>query len=235
MKLSLTTIPLALVLLSASALAGPMADFESGFRTTYASYRTALFATNSGDADKSKRALSDFDNSWRDLVSRNGSAPPPQYEDDAAWGATLKDVSEAIDKARQLADSGKLPQSHDTLELVRDAIGDLHRRNGIVLFSDRMNAYHARMEHVIGLSAGDAAAPQLLAEQAAVLAYLAEDMLETPPVEAKGNAAFDDLAKALTASVAALQTAARSGDAGAIKAAVSGLKMPYAKLFLKFG
>ena len=30
-----------------------------------------------------------------------------------------------------------------------DEIGDLHARNGIIGFSDRMNAYHARMEEVL--------------------------------------------------------------------------------------
>ncbi|MDP2731799.1 MAG: hypothetical protein Q8O63_01605 [Hoeflea sp.] len=235
MKLSLTTLPLALVFLASTAFAGPVADFETGFRDTYASYRMALFATNSGDPDKSTRAIGDFDSRWRDLVSQNGSAPPPHYADDPAWEETLAGVSDAIAKARQMADDGQFAQSHDVLEHIRGAIGALHSRNGIETFSDRMNAYHAQMERVIGLPAQDEAARQLVREQAAVLAYLVDDMLETPPPEAAGNAEFDTLAQAVKASVAAVQTAARNGDAEAIKAATSGLKVPYSKLFLKFG
>jgi len=233
MKLSLSA--LALVVLSSAAFAGPMADFETGFRNTYAGYRMALFATNSGDPDKSKRAIGDFETSWRALVSQNGSAPPPQYEDDPAWGATLAGISEAIGKARQLAGEGELAQSHEALEHIRDAIGELHTRNGIETFSDRMNAYHAKMEHVLGMPAAADNSVQGFVEEAAVLAYLAQDMLNAPPPEARDNMEFAKLADAVTASVTAFQTAARSGDAEAIKAAVSGLKVPYSKLFLKFG
>ena len=234
-KLSLTAMPLALFVLCASALAGPMADFETGFRDIYASYRKALFATNSGDAEKSRRAIGDFASRWRDLVDKNASTPPPHYEDDPEWGSTLAGVSEAVGRASQLAEEGKLAQSHEVLEHIRDAIGDLHGRNGIETFSDRMNAYHAKMEQVIGMPADDENGRQRIVEQAAVLAYLADDMLQAPPAEALGNAEFGALAGAVKASVAALQTAARNGDTGAIKAAVSGLKMPYSKLFLKFG
>jgi hypothetical protein len=236
MKRSLTAISLIVALASSSsAFAGPMADFETGFRDTYASYRMALFATNSGDAGKSKHAIGEFDTRWRDLVSQNGSAPPPQYADDPAWGKTLAEVSDAIGTARQLTEEGKLPHAHEVLEHVRAAIGDLHTRNGIVMFSDRMNAYHARMEHLIGMPVADAGGKQQILEQSAVLTYLTEEMLKAPPVEARGNPEFEKLAEAVRASVSALQTAARSGDEGAIKTAVSGLKMPYSKLFLKFG
>jgi soluble cytochrome b562 len=235
MKRTLTSLTLTLALATSAALAGPMADFETGFRTTYASYRMALFATNTGDADKSKHAIGEFDTRWRDLVSQSLSSPPPQYEDDPQWGTTLTEVTDAIATARQLSEEGKLPHAHEVLEHIRDAIGELHTRNGIVLFSDRMNAYHAKMEQVIETAADTEGSGQQLLEQAAVLAYLAEDMLKTPPAEASGNAEFDKLADGVKASVAELQAAARSGDAAAIKAAVSGVKMPYAKFFLKFG
>ena len=36
-------------------------------------------------------------------------------------------------------------------------------------------------------------------------------------------------------AVRAFEAAARAGDAAAMKAAISGLKKPYSKLFLKFG
>ena len=236
MKHALTAVSLIVALAaSSSAFAGPVADFEAGFRDTYASYRMALFATNTGNADKSKHAIGEFDSRWDALVSENAKTPPPHYADDPAWGSTLTEVSDAIAKAGQLAEQGKLADAHEVLEHVRDAIGELHARNGIVLFSDRMNAYHARMETVIGLPVTNAAGKQKLLEQSAVLAYLAEDMLKTPPVEARGNPEFDKLAEAVKASVAALQDAARSGDEAAIKAALSGLKKPYSMLFVKFG
>lgn len=235
MKPKLILISLALALASSAAFAGPFADFETGLRQTYASYRMALFATNSGNKDKTETAIGDFDKSWGEIVARYGPTPPPQYQDDPEWSATLAKVSEAIAKAKGLADDGQLDHSHEVLEHIRDAIGSLHERNGIETFSDRMNAYHAKMEQVIGLSVTGDGTGQRLLEQAAVLAYLADDMLAAPPAEANGNVEFTGLSAAVEKSVAELQAAVRAGDAAAMKAAISGLKKPYSKLFLKFG
>lgn len=235
MKKKLTLMSLALVLASSVAFAGQFADFETGLRQTYASYRMALFATNSGDKEKTEKAVNQFDRNWGDMVSRYGSNPPPQYQDDPEWSATLIAVSGAIAKARGLAGDGQLAHAHEVLEHIRGAIGGLHERNGIETFSDRMNAYHAQMEQVIGLTMADDGAGQRLLEQAAVLSYLLDDMLAAPPADAVGNAEYEELSAAVKASVAELKSAARGGDTTAIKAAKSGLKKPYSRLFLKFG
>ena len=100
-----------------------------------------------------------------------------------------------------------------------------------------MNAYHAEMEVILGidLSAMDAAAKQVLLEHAAVLAYLAEDVLSAPPPAAPGNPEYAPLADAVQNSVDQFLAAARSGDEAALRSAIGGLKVPYSKLFLKFG
>ena len=99
-----------------------------------------------------------------------------------------------------------------------------------------MNAYHAKMEDVLGkdYSGFDAAGLGALSEDAAVLAWLAADIKAHPPAEA-ADPAYGKLLDGMTDSVTALANAARSGDAAAAKSALGNLKAPYSKLFLKFG
>ncbi|RYI13400.1 MAG: hypothetical protein EON48_12535 [Acetobacteraceae bacterium] len=232
-----TLLSLAVLACFSPAFAGPVTEFEAAYGEMYAGYRSALFATNSGNAEKSAAALQGLETQWGALTATYGQIPPPQYEADPKWGDTIADVTGSIAKASEAVAKGNLPESHETLEGVREAFSALHARNGIETFSDRMNAYHAEMEKIIGLdlAALDAPAKQTVLEHAAVLAYLAQDVMSAPPASAEGNADYAPLSAAMQASVDQLLTAARAGDAAAIKAAVGGLKVPYSKFFLKFG
>jgi hypothetical protein len=221
----------------APVYAGPVTDFESAYDEMYAGYRSALFATNSGNAEKSAAALQGLEKQWGSLIAAYGHTPPPQYESDPQWDKTIAAVSGSIARASEGVAKGDLAESHKTLEGVREAFSALHARNGIETFSDRMNAYHAEMEQILGLdlTSLDAPAKQTLLEKSAVLAYLAQDVLAAPPAMAEGNADYAALSAAMQASVDQLVAAARAGDETAIKAAVGGLKVPYSKFFLKFG
>ena len=169
-----------------------------------------------------------FATAWINLAA--GGNAPPQYVDDPKFSGTLESVSKIATTAADEVAAGNLPKAHETLEGIREEIASLHDRNGIIGFSDRMNAYHAQMERVIGLADPD---PVAMREQAAVLEYLVDDIARHPPADA--DASFGELLKGVEGSVAKLRAASESGDAAAMKAAVGGLKGPYSKLFLKFG
>jgi hypothetical protein len=242
MPRKLPTFALAFLLCTTPALvgpvlAGPVTDFETAYGEMYAGYRSALFATNSGNAEKSAAALTGLQNQWDALVSTYGQTPPPQYEADPQWPEMIAEVSSRLAKASEAVGKGDLPEGHETLEHVREAFSALHARNGIETFSDRMNAYHAEMERILGLDLAtlDEGAKQGILEHAAVLAYLAQDVLSSPPANAEGDADYAALSGAMQASVDQLAAAARAGDDAAIKAAIGGLKVPYSKFFLKFG
>jgi hypothetical protein len=217
-----------------AAHAGPVQDFENQLRGSYASYRAALFATNSGDAAKSAKALDGFGQSWSGIAGSYAKAPPPQYAMDDRWSATMEAVQAKIDAARSEIAAGDLPAAHLTLEDVRAEFGGLHERNGMSGFSDRMNDYHAEMEDILAL---DLAATDALtlAEHAGILSYLATRIEHRPAPEAVGNADYDKLQQPFLASVKAFETAVKSGDPAAISAAAGGLKGPYSKFFLMFG
>jgi hypothetical protein len=225
---------LALAATWTTAFAGPVNDFETKMRAAYGQYRVALFTTSAGKGDEAARALTTFRTAWTALGA--GNVAPPQYADDARYAATLATVAEIAGKAATEIGSGKLTEAHETLEAIRDQIGSLHERNGIVGFSDRMNAYHARMEEVLAAAPKlDAATLPTVGADVAVLAYLADEVVRLPPPEAATDPAFKALSGDLLASVAAAKAALASGDIAAAKTALGALKAPYAKLFLKFG
>jgi hypothetical protein len=222
----------AVVTLAGQALSGPVTDFEAQLRAAYGSYRVALFATNTGKIEQSANAVEAFAGKWNALGDAWGQTPPPQYVDDPRWLETLVEVKRIASEAADEVKAGKLPEAHETLEAIRDELGELHLRNGIVTFSDRTNAYHAAMEEALKMGSDDIAK---MHEMAAVLQYLATDMLRFPPPEAKGSAEFAALSEALVQSVANFLDAARSGDPAQVGKARQALKPAYAKLFVKFG
>lgn len=226
----------AIALPIAALAAGPFTEFETGLRDAYGQYRAALFQSNTGNSDATTKAMQALSEKWAVLEQDWGKSPPPQYAGDAAFPDTLTTVGTIIAAASKEVAAGDLAKAHVTLEDIRAEVGALHIRNGIMTFSDRMNAYHAKMEQVLGrdlAELGDKSTVVLL-EDAAVLAYLAEDIAAHPAPEAS-DPAYAPLVEAVRQSVLALQTAAQAGDPVTAKAAVGQLKVPYAKLFAKFG
>lgn len=217
------------------AFAGPIADFNAEMAAVYAQYRMVLFKTNQGDQPASAKLAGDFAGGWKALGEHWRATPPPHLSEDAEWGKTLDDVAALAGKAGEEIGAGKLPEAHETLEAVRAAVSQLNARNGLVTFSDRMNDYHAFMEHVLSAKyEGDGANAQAGAD-AAVLGYLAAQMKAKAPAAYVGDAEFVKAVDGIAASVDAFAKAALAGDAAAVKAAQGGLKKPYAMAFVKFG
>ncbi len=224
-------------LFSTIVWAGPFNDFETQVRAAYADYRGALFQTNKNDKPATEAALSALTAKWAALASKWSRQAPPQYVDDPAFPQSLANVGTIINNATTEATKGELAKAHEVLEGIRDELGKLRERNGVIVFSDRMNAYHAKMEDVLGrdYSGFDAKGMGLLREDAAVLAYLYADIAAKPPTDANGKPDFAQALGAMKNTVDALVSASRGSDAAAAKKAVDSLKGPYSMLFLKFG
>jgi hypothetical protein len=219
--------------LAGPALAGPVNDFESALRAAYADYRSALFLTNANKGEQALQAIDGFSRQWSALADA-GAEAPPHYADDNGFRRTLDAVAETAAKARAVVASGALPAAHETLEGIREEIGQLHERNNIVGFSDRMNAYHAMMEQILGTDYTGAEGMAALREDVAVLSYLADDIVAHPAPEAS-DPAYAPLLEAVMTSVMTVRAAARAGDAAAARPAVNALKPAYSKFFLTFG
>ena len=237
-RMCLLAVAAGVILLTASAaLAGQFAEFEAQLRAVYAPYRSALFQTNKKDKAASEGALKKFSSDWTALAARWGKEPPPQYLDDTRFASTLAEVTSVAEKAHVAISKGDLADAHEILEGIRDLLGDLRSRNGIITFSDRMNAYHEAMEHILMKPYGgyDTNGLGELREDAAVLAYLFRRLETHAPAYFTDRNEFSQALNGVKVSVENLLAAARSADPGAVRQAVQKLKQPYAVLFLKFG
>ena len=115
-------------------------------------------------------------------------------------------------------------------------------RNGVISFSDHMNAYHAQMELLLddgpAQTAQSAGLLRLLG-QAGALDYLARRLRSEAPATLAADAEFGRLLAAVEQSVAALMQALlaqdAAQDAAQAREALGRLKKPYSQLFLKFG
>lgn len=225
----------------AAALAFPVLAADSvtdAMQAAYVPYRAALFKTSGKSQPEAQQAMAQAQQAWKGIAERFAAKPAAPYDRDAEFASTLNKVAAVYDKAAGEIDAGKLPQAHDTLEAARDMMAALRQRNGIIVFSDHMNAYHAEMEHLLIEGPKQLAGPQgiaLLTAQAGVLEYLAKQLRAQAPAALVQNAEFGALLKDVEASVQNVMKAALSQDAAALKDAMGKVKAPYSKLFLKFG
>jgi hypothetical protein len=229
----------ALTLAAALSLSAQAADaVTDAVQAAYAPYRAALFRTNGKSQPEAQAAIVQAQQAWQSVADRFGAKPPAPYDRDVEFARTLTQVAAVYDKAAGQINAGKLPEAHETLEAARDLMAALRQRNGVVVFSDHMNAYHAEMEHLLiegpKLLAGPQGVP-LLTAQVGVLDYLARQLRARAPAGLLANAEFDTLLKDVEASVQNVKKAVLSQDAATIKDAMGKVKAPYSKLFLKFG
>jgi hypothetical protein len=228
-----------LIFAAALGVAAQAADLATeAMQAAYAPYRAALFRTNSNSQPEARQAIAQAQSAWKLVTGRFAGAPPAPYDRDALFGATLAKVSSVYDKAEKQIGAGELSAAHETLEEVRDLLAELRQRNGVVVFSDHMNAYHAEMEYALIEGPKILAAAHgiaLLTAQAGVLEYLVRQLRAQAPAASRENAEFLSLLADVEGSVQALKKAAVSQDVAAVRGAIAKLKAPYSKLFLKFG
>jgi len=229
---------LALALINAASFAQAADPVTDALVAAYVPYRAALFQTNSASASQAADALRPARSAWADLMARHAGKAAAPYDRDATFGVTLREVDSLYAKAEAQVQRGELAEAHETLERVRDVLAGLRQRNGVVVYSDHMNAYHAAMEHVLVEGKAWVVQPDgrwALAEQVGVLAYLADRLRSEAPESLRSQAAFAPMQQAVSDSVQRLREAVKAGQADAVVAALGQLKGPYSKLFLRFG
>lgn len=230
---------LALTAALAAPLAAQAADaLTDAIQAAYPPYRAALFRTNGTSQADAALALQQARQAWAEVVARHAKAPPPPYDRDTAVAATLAEVAAVYEHAAVQVEAGKLAKAHDTLERARDLLADLRRRNGVVVYSDHMNAYHEEMEHVVIEGPQQLATPQAaqaLLARVGALEYLAQRLRSEAPAALQANADFTALQQQVQASVVAAREALVRQDLAAAREALGRIKKPYSQLFMKFG
>lgn len=221
---------------TAPALAGDAVT--DAIQAAYAPYRAALFRTNSKAQAESALAMDAARKAWQGIVDRFGRERGAPYDRDPAFATTLAKVGEVYERAARQVAAGQLAEAHETLEEVRDLLAELRRRNGVIVYSDHMNAYHAEMEHLLEGGAKLLGEPRGMLElmaRAGVLDYLAARLRSEAPAALAADPEFAPAVQAVEASVKALKQALLAQDAAAAREALGKLKAPYSRLFLRFG
>lgn len=229
---------LILSLLFSAGLACAADPVTDAMQKTYAPYRVALFKTNSNAQDDARQAVAQAQQGWNAIIAQFAAKPPVPYDRDAEFSASLSRVSEIYAKAAAQIDKSELTEAHETLEHAREILAAIRHRNQIIVYSDHMNAYHRQMEKILidgdKTLAGSNGMLQLTAEVGA-LHYLAIKLKSEAPADYLGNGEFATMYAALEKSVADLKAALFAQDEAQVKAMIGKLKMPYSKMFIKFG
>lgn len=203
-----------------------------------APYRMALYKTNGKVQEEAQAAVQQAQAAWSKLASQFGTKPAAPYDRDTAFAASVSEVSKVYDQALKEVNASQLTTAHNTLERVREVMADMRQRNGVVVYSDHMNAYHSQMEVILIHGGETLAQPKgllLMTAQVGALSYLAKQLEAQAPADLKKNEEFNGLLKAVNQSVLGLEAALLNQDAAAAKEAAGKLKGPYSKLFAKFG
>lgn len=232
---SWATVAITGLISAASWAADPFTD---ALQSAYGPYRVALFKTNSNAPAEALAAVVEAQKSWSALRERFAAKPPAPYDRDTQFADSLARVDAVYRKAWQEVSNQQLATAHDTLEEARDLMAELRKRNNVVVFSDAMNAYHTQMEHVLteGPALLASASPRApLVASVGALHYLAQQLVSNTPPAQVANPEFQQALRAVLGSVDALQKALWAQDDAAAKEALSKLKVPYSKFFLKFG
>lgn len=235
-KLQILTAALLTSVLAGSALAAdPLTD---AVQAAYVPYRAALYLTNGKDQAEAAAAMAQARQAWAAVATRFAAAAPAPYQGDTQLAATLAQVGTVYDKAAAQVQAGQLTPAHNTLEEVRDLLAGLRQRNGVVVYSDHMNAYHEEMEHVVvdgPKQLGDATGAQTLLARVGALDYLARRLRTQAPEALTRDAEFTALLAKVEESVATLKQALIKQDLAAAREAVGKVKGPYSRLFRKYG
>lgn len=225
--------------LAFSAASTQAADaITDALQQAYVPYRAALFRTNSKSQSESEQALTAARRALAGAVTQWAAKPAAPYDRDPEFASTLKKVDEVYARAQAQIGKAELTEAHETLEAARDLLADLRRRNGVVTFSDHMNAYHEVMEQVLIGGPKTLETPNgllKLASEVGVLDHLAQRLGSQADAALLANPEFAKMLATLKASVAALKEAVLRQDAAAAREALGGLKKPYSQMFLKFG
>jgi hypothetical protein len=229
---------LAALVLSGTAAASAADAVTEAIQASYPACRSALFRTQSKAQAESEATVAQARLAWRAVHERFGAHPLPPYDRDPGFLDTLTDISVLYDIAERQVRSRQLAQGHQTLEKARALLAELRRRNGVISYSDHVDAYHAELEALLDEGQQLAERPQgalLLMARVGRLELLAVRLRSEAAASASIDAGFAPALQAVEASLAALRQAVLSQDPGRMRNALLGLRGPYSQFFLRFG
>lgn len=171
------------------------AEFHRQTSDAYRHFREAVFYLKRKNSMAGTFELESFRDKWRAIAAAYASKPPAPYASDGKWADTLSAIAAMADKALNTAMDGDTDAAGQALQPVKGMLGELRRRNGVVLFRDHVeaaNAAFARLYHFRRNPPDFADADQVKRLRAELAAAIAAYKIcrEKAPPEAAGDAQF---------------------------------------------
>lgn len=236
---------LALALFAALALpavarAEGTAAFLEASAEAYAPYRGAMAYLHTGNHGLAGLALDAMAARWAGLCDRFWDQPPEGFAKDPAWRASLDGITGRIAAARAKLEAGDADGAETALGPVRADLGNLRRRNGIVTFSDRVDAFSVAMETmwVHRRTPPDMADPRTIAaldEQARLLRQALVNVAAEPPASTAADPQFRRLIAGSFESVGTIDRAIETQDRALLIGALREIRSSERLLWMNFG
>jgi len=228
------------LLLAGMAHAGELANFNGAVAAAYAHYRGAISYLRTGNVALAAFELDDMAAKWRDVTANYSDATPDAFADETAWAPTLRSIGTRIDQALAAIDAGQVEAALEAIAPIRDELADLRERNGITVFSDRVNEVSAAMEALWVYRHGepDLASAEVtrdIAAKTAVLAYLFGRCREQAPAAVREDAAFIRMIDGSEEGIKRMWRALDERDQSLLVNTLRELRSFEQILFLRFG
>ena len=223
-----------------AAHAGELADFNSAVATAYAPYRDAVSYLRTENVALAAFELDDAVAKWREVTDRFAEAAPDAFADDPSWTSTLRGIGTRLDDGLTAIDAGDEKTALQTLAPIRGELADLRARNGVMVFSDRVNEVTAAMDAlwVYFSATPDLASAEVtrdITAKMAVLAYTVERSREQASTALREDETFLRLIDGLAKGPARIARALDERDPYRLNVILGELRSFERILFLRFG
>jgi hypothetical protein len=225
---------------SGPAAANALHDFLADSAVAYGHYRTAASYLRTGNTDLAALELEQAGNKWKALNAHFAATPPDAFADDPKWRETLHEIGARLKGALAEIDEDRTDDAAKTLAPVRAMLGDLRRRNGIWVFSDRINELSDAMNRLwrFRKAPPDFAVPKTLRELregTAVLGYLFGRVRAEAPKDIAGTEDFTRMVDGAQEAIGRMWHAIDTADTDLLINTLRELRAFDNLLYLKFG
>jgi len=216
--------------------------FVAAVSAAYPQFKMAWFYCRTGNGMLAGEELDAFNAAWRAIRARFGSSPPGPFARDLKWKVSLDAITDALNEAGALIHADDTPHARDLLVSVRDELGALRRRNGVVIFSDHVDAYGAIVDRAVALRSLKREVTTLSDSDIAAFAALAgelraavENLRARAPEALKNDSGFAGSIDGNLASIGKLERGIRTRHAKAIFGSVVAVRADFILLFTRYG
>lgn len=234
-------LPVVLMLASAPATAGDLADFNGMIAGTSVHQRDAMRLLMDGDGKAARPQIAALIEGWTAIAERYGDGPPEPYAANADYPRVVAEIRELADEALAAVDTNELARARGSLWPIPSMLTYLRRGSGVRVFADCVNEVNARVERVAELSGPPdvdfADARDVALAIKALSVY--RDALERCEQEARHtlgeDAPFGEMADRATSALDAADAAIAAKDQAALKWAIEAILVVDRELFFRYG